>query len=492
MNKVVQETIGRLREITDIEEQGFVSGRSWKEPIYTVLFKEEGEYDDLPDCNEAEFTPVDYIRKRRKDDHQFLAWAKVRTDEKDESKLDSAIWETVIKTINFCQCQDSDQGDVGYLMAITAAIDEIIKNVKPKYVPDLRVLETANDVLISRHLNDIYTRQKSVLNSVSGAVVTKYRPPMYMIPNSKPLNMEEAGDVDLYLDFMKSKGARIKSILDNVVNQERTLKGERFSAMFLMNTVALSLIDANEEVDQKYKLEYADWLNEQHDVYKHAFDSNKADVYQSAMTTFFHSHAVCEAIGKKRLFNTNGFKMLLEEAQEVVVYSKAHFKAVSDNRDDRFSGIIKETWDNIVKIDHLKFIRAATPSKDGGINDLECHLVVKKDDLELIFIIHVNKMAFQLAFAHLKHELNISGDLIRDIIYLSLLKDFADGYCRDKPLEKALDKIVDGCDIRIVSKLRDVLTVQFIDGSLLDVSDFINDIGGLRYTYSLNYTVEGR
>lgn len=224
----------------------------------------------------------------------------------------------------------------------------------------------------------------------------------------------------------------------------------------------------------------------------HAFDSNKADVYQSAMATFFHSHAVCEAIGKKRLFNTNGFKMLLEEAQEVVVYSKAHFKAVSDNRDDRFSGIIKETWDNIVKIDHLKFIRAATPSKDGCINDLECHLVVKKDDLELIFIIHVNKMAFQLAFAHLKHELNISGDLIRDIIYLSLLKDFADGYCRDKPLEKALDKIVDGCDIRIVSKLRDVLTVQFIDGSLLDVSDFINDIGGLRYTYSLNYTVEGR
>ena len=72
MNKVVQKIVDRLREITDIEEQGFVSGRSWKEPIYTVLFKEEGEYDDLPDCNEAEFTPVDYIRKRRKDDHQFF------------------------------------------------------------------------------------------------------------------------------------------------------------------------------------------------------------------------------------------------------------------------------------------------------------------------------------------------------------------------------------------------------------------------------------
>ena len=420
-----------------------------------------------------------------------MAWAKVRTDEKDESKLDTAIWETVVETINFCQCQDSDQGDVGYLMAITAAIPEIIKNVKPKYVPDLRILETANDALISRYLNDIYTRQKSVLNSVSGTVVTKYRPPMYTMPNSKPLSMEEAGNVDLYLDFMKFKGMCIKHILDNVVNQERTLKGERFSAMFLMNTAALSLIDANEEADQKYKLEYADWTNEYRDAYKHAFDSNKADVYQSAMTTLFHSHAICEAIGKKRIFTTNGFKMLLEEAQEILVYSKAHFKAVSDNRDDRYNSIIKETWDNIEKIDHLKFIRAVPSSKDGCINDLECHLVVKKDDLELIFIIHVNKMAFQLAFAHLKHELNISGDLIRDIIYLSLLKDFADGYCRDKPLEKALDKIADGWDIRIVSKLRGVLVVQFIDGGLLDVSDFINDIGGLRYTYSLNYTVEG-
>lgn len=33
---------------------------------------------------------------------------------------------------------------------------------------------------------------------------------------------------------------------------------------------------------------------------------------------------------------------------------------------------------------------------------------------------------------------------------------------------------------------------KFIDGGLMDVSDFINDISGLRYTYSLNYTVEGR
>ena len=56
----------------------------------------------------------------------------------------------------------------------------------------------------------------------------------------------------------------------------------------------------------------------------------------------------------------------------------------------------------------------------------------------------------------------------------------------------ALSKINDGLDVRLMDKLSSVLTVQFIDGGLLDVSDFINDIGGLRYTYSLNYTIEGR
>lgn len=88
MNKTILEVMQRLRGITDIEEQGFVSGRSWKEPIYTVLFKKE-DSDSLPDHNEASFTPVDYIRKRRKEDSQFLAWAKIRTDEKEESKLDA-------------------------------------------------------------------------------------------------------------------------------------------------------------------------------------------------------------------------------------------------------------------------------------------------------------------------------------------------------------------------------------------------------------------
>nr|DAF31337.1 MAG TPA: hypothetical protein [Caudoviricetes sp.] len=254
MNKVVLEVMHRLREITDIEEQGFVSGRSWKEPIYTILFKEEGVYDDLPDCNETEFTPVDYIRNKRKDNHQFLAWAKIRTDEKDESKLDADIWETVIKTINFCQCQNSDQGDVGYLMAITAAIDEIIKNINPKLIPDLRALEAANNILIDKYLNDIYTKQKFMLNSVSGTVVTKYRPPMYMMPDEPKLSILEVGITNCYLEFMKAKAKRLKVILDEVIKHDRKLDGSRYGTLFLMNTVALSLIDANEEVDQKYNI----------------------------------------------------------------------------------------------------------------------------------------------------------------------------------------------------------------------------------------------
>ena len=234
MNKTVLEVMHRLRGITDIEEQGFVSGRSWKEPIYTVLFKEEGEYDDLPDCNEAEFTPVDYIRNKRKDDHQFLAWAKIRTDEKDESKLDAAIWETVIKAINFCQCQNSDQGDVGYLMAITTAIDEIIKNINPKLIIDLRALEIANSMLIDQYLNDIYTKQKFILNSVSGATITKLQPPLYQMPKAPEFNMLEAGNIDRYLEFMKTKDKRFKIILEEVIKQERKLDGSRFGAMCWM------------------------------------------------------------------------------------------------------------------------------------------------------------------------------------------------------------------------------------------------------------------
>lgn len=492
MDKVVLEVIQRLREITGDGEQGFVSDQPWVEPLYTILFEKKDENDELPDCVEETFTPADYIRKRRKEDRQFLAWAKVRTDEKDESKLDNTIWETVVKAIEFCQFTDQDIGNVGYLMAINAAINEIIKNIDPKLIPDLRVLETVNDRLIDQYLNDIYTRQKFMLNSVNGAVVTKCRPPMYMMPNSKPLNMEEAGNVDQYLDFMKAKAKRLKVILDEVIKHDRKLDGSRFGTLFLMNTVALSLIDANEEVDQKYKLEYTDWMNEYRDVYKHAFDSNKAGVYQSVMTTLFHSHAICEAIGKKRIFSTPGFKMLLEEAQEVLVYSKAHFEKTVDNNDDCYRDVINDAWDKIAKIDYLQFDRTVNASKNGIINDLECRLTVKKDDLDLSFHIHVNNKAYMLTYEHVKRELKVVDEIAVDIIYLSLLKDFAAGYCRDEPLEKPLSKISDGIDIRLMDKLSSVLTVQFIDGGLLDVSDFINDIGGLRYTYSLNYTVEGR
>lgn len=491
MNKVVQEVIDRLREITGGEEQGFRSGRSWKDPIYTVLFKEESEYDDLPDYNEAEFTPVDYIRNKRKNDHQFLAWARIRTDGKDESKLDNAIWETVIKAINFCQCQNSDQGDVGYLMAITAAIDEIIKYTNPKLIVDLRALEIANSMLIDQYLNDIYIREKSIVNGISGAVVTKCRPPMYMMPKAPEFNMLEAGSVDRYLEFMKVKGKRIICILEEVISQDRKLDGSRFGVLFIGDSVALSLIDANQRVDQKYRLNFNNWMKEYHDVYQRAFDG-EVDIYRPIIHVLFYSHAICDAIGKKRIFSTPGFKMLLEEAQEVLMYSKAHFKMVDDTTDDRFSDAIKDSWDKIDKIDYLKFDRTVNASKNGIINDLECRLTVKKDELDLSFHIHVNNKAYLLTYEHVKHELKVGDETARDIIYLSLLKDFAAEYCRDKPLEKPLSKISDGLDIRLMDKLSSILTVQFIDGGLLDVSGFINDIGGLHYTYSLNYTVEGK
>lgn len=490
MNKVVQEVIDRLREITGDEEQGFRTGRSWKEPIYTILFKKE-DSDGLLDHNEASFTPVDYIRKRRKEDSQFLAWAKIRSDEKEESKLDAAIWETVIKTINFCQCQDSDQGGVGYLMALTAAIDEIIKYAKRDSIVDLRALEMANNMLIDQYLNDIYIREKSIVNGISGAVITKCRPPMYMMPKNPELSILEVGNTNCYLEFMKVKSKRIICILEEVISQDRKLDGSRFGVLFMGDSVTLSLIDANQRVDQKYRLNYADWMKEYHDAYQRAFDE-EIDIYRPIMHVLFYSHAICDAIGKKRIFSTPGFKMLLEEAQEVLVYSKAHFKKAPDNNDDRYRDVINDAWDKISKIDYLQFDRTVSASKNGIINDLECRLVVKKDELDLSFHIHVNDKAYLLTYEHVKRELNVGDDIAVDIIYLSLLKDFAAGYCRDKPLEKALSKISDGLDIRLMDKLSSLLTVQFIDGGLLDVSGFINDIGGLRYTYSLNYTIEGK
>lgn len=490
MNKLVQEVIDRLREITGDEEQGFRSGQSWKEPIYTVLFKEE-DGNDLPDHNEVSLTPVDYIRNRRKEDSQFLAWARIRTDEKEESKLDAAIWETVIKTINFCQCQNSDQGDVGYLMAITAAIDEIIKYAKRDSIVDLRALEMANNMLIDQYLNDIYIRQKTIVNGISGAVITKHQPPLYMMPETPKLNILEVGDVDRYLEFMEAKGRRIIRILSDVVSQDRKPDGSRFKTIFLLDLVSLDLVDANEKVYPKYRLEYINWMKEYRDVYQRAF-KDEIDTYRPIMHVLFYSHAICDAIGKKRIFSTPGFKMLLEEAQEVLVYSKEHFKKEAVNNDGRYRDVIKDAWDRIAEINYLKFDRAVNASKNGIINDLECRLNVKKDELDLSFHIHVNNKAYLLAYEHVKHELKVGDETARDIIYLSLLKDFAAEYCRDKPLEKPLGKISDGLDIRLMDKLSSILTVQFIDGGLLGVSDFINDIGGLRYTYSLNYTIEGK
>lgn len=435
--------------------------------------------------------PSDYIHNRRKEDRSFLAWAKIRTHEKDESELDSAIWETVVNDIRLCQCQNDDKANVGYLMAITAAIDEIIKNVNPKLIPELRALESASEAIIDQYLNNIYGRRKFILNSFSGAVVTKFRPALYEMPKTPELNILEVGDKDRYIDFMKVKGTRMVHILRDVVSQERKLDGSRFGFSFMGEAVTLILIDANEKAEEKYRLEYTDWMNEYRDVYKQVFDC-KADAYHPLIQVLFNSHAIIDAIGKKRIFITNGFKMLLEEAQEVVVYSKAHFEKEVDNNDDRYRDVINDAWGKIAKIDYLKFDRTVNASKNGIINDLECRLTVKKDDLDLSFHIHVNNKAYLLAHEHVKHELKVGDETARDIIYLSLLKDFAAEYCRDKPLEKALSKISDGLDIRLMDKLSSVLAVQFIDGGLMDVSDFISDIGGLRYTYSLNYTIEGK
>lgn len=491
MNKVVQEVIDRLREITGDEEQGFRSGDTWVNPTYVITIGEE-DGDELTDRHEMEFTPIDYIRIRSEENKNFLAWAKVRTHVEDESKRNTAIWSTVVSAMTTCGYNaDSEDANAGYLMAITAAIDEIIKYAKRDSIVDLRALEMANSMLIDQYLNDIYIREKSIVNGISGAVITKCRPPLYMMPKNPELNILEVGNTNCYLEFMKVKGKRIICILEEVISQDRKPDGSRFGVLFMGDSVALSLIDANQRVDQKYRLNFNNWMKEHRDAYQRAFDE-EVDIYRPIIHVLFYSHAICDAIGKKRIFSSNGFKMLLEEAQEVLVYSKEHFKKTPDDNDDRYRDIIKDAWDKIDKIDYLKFDRTVNASKNGIINDLECRLTVKKDELDLSFHIHVNNKAYLLTYEHVKHELKVGDETARDIIYLSLLKDFTAEYCRDKPLEKALSKISDGLDIRLMDKLSSLLTVQFIDGGLLDVSGFINDIGGLRYTYSLNYTVGGK
>lgn len=484
MNKVVLEVMHRLRGITGNEEQGFVSGRSWKEPIYAILFKGEVEGDDLPDCNEETFTPVDYIRKRRKDDHQFLAWARIRTDKKDESKLDAAIWDTVIKTINFCQCQDSDQGDVVYLMAITTAIDEIIKHTKRVHIVDLRALEMANSMLIDQYLNDIYTKQKFILNSVSGATITKLQPPLYQMPKTPEFNMLEAGNIDRYLEFMKTKDKRFKIILEEVIRQERKLDGSRFGAMFLDDTVRFNLVDANEKVEEKYKLDYVGWAETYRVDYPYAL-SDENETYRPILKVLYYSHAICDAIGKMKIFNTNGFKMLLDEAQEVLVYSRAHFKMSGKVNDDQYSSIVKEAHNGISNIENVKFEMVAISGKDGNTDDLVSRLTIVNDSNKVCINIKVNKAAFQLAYVYVKHELNIGSHLVRDVICLSLLSHAAHRYLVNRPLSSD----VDGWDIRAIDKVESAIVVPFTgtkEGAAY-AAKLIDDIGGLCCTVEYTY-----
>lgn len=485
MNKVVQEVIDRLREITGDEEQGFRSGRSWKEPIYTVLFKEE-DGDDLPDHNEASFTPVDYIRKRRKEDGQFLAWVKIRTDEKEESKLDSAIWETVIEAINFCQCQNSDQGDVGYLMAITAAIDEIIKYAKRDSIVDLRALEMANNMLIDQYLNDIYIRQKTIVNSISGAVITKHQPPMYMMPKAQPFNMLEADNVDRYLKFMETKDKRFKIILDEMVRQERGLDGSRFGVMFLEDTVRFNLIDANEKVEEKYKLDYVGWAETHRVDYPQAL-SDEDKTYRSALKVLYYSHAICDAIGKLRIFSTPGFKLLLEEAQEVLVYSKAHFELAANANDKRYGDIVKKVYDGIGRIENAKFEPTIGGGKDGNVDDLVSRLTLKSNDNSVRINIKVNKAAFQLAYVYVKDKLNISSSYIRDIICLSLLSHAARRYLNYRPLSRATD----GWDVRMMDAVEAAVIVPFIDAreDVGFAANLIDGIGGVCCEVDYSYQI---
>lgn len=486
MNKTILEIMHRLRGITNIEEQGFVSGRSWKEPIYTILFKEEGEYDDLPDHNEAPFTPVDYIRNRRKEDSQFLAWAKIRTDEKEESELDAAIWETVIKTVNFCQCQNSDQGDVGYLMALTAAIDEIIKYAKRDSIVDLRALEMANSMLIDQYLNDIYIRQKTIINGISGAVITKHQPPMYMMPKSQPFNMLEADNVDRYLKFMETKDKRFKIILDEVVRQERGLDGSRFGAMFLEDTVRFNLIDVDEKVEEKYKLDYIDWAEKHRVDYPQAL-SDEDKTYRPILKVLYYSYAICDAIGKLSVFSTPGFKLLLEEAQEVLVYSKAHFELSANANDKRYGDIVKKVYDGIGRIENAKFEPTIGGGKDGNVDDLVSRLTLKNNDNSVRINIKVNKAAFQLAYVYVKDKLNISSSYIRDIICLSLLSHAARRYLNYRPLSRATD----GWDVRMIDVVELAVIVPFIDAreDVGFAANLIDGIGGVRCEVDYSYQI---
>lgn len=486
MNRVVQEVIDRLREITGDEEQGFRSGDTWVNPTYVITIGEE-ENGELTDRHEMEFTPIDYIRIRSEENKNFLAWAKVRTHVEDESKRNTAIWSTVVSAMTTCGYNaDSEDANAGYLMAITAAIDEIIKYAKRDSIVDLRALEMANNMLIDQYLNDIYIRQKTIVNGISGAVVTKCRPPMYIMPKSQPFNMLEADNVDRYLKFMETKDKRFKIILDEVVRQERGLDGSRFGVMFLEDTVRFNLIDVDEKVEEKYKLDYIGWAEKHRVDYPQALcDEDKT--YRSALKVLYYSHAICDAIGKLRVFSTPGFKLLLEEAQEVLVYSKAHFELSANANDKRYGDIVKKVYDGIGKIENAKFEPTIGGGKDGSVDDLVSRLTLKNNDNSVCINIKVNKAAFQLAYVYVKDKLNISSSYIRDIICLSLLSHAARRYLNYRPLSRATD----GWDVRMMDAVESTVIVPFIDAreDVGFAANLIDGIGGVRCEVDYSYQI---
>ena len=250
-------------------------------------------------------------------------------------------------------------------------------------------------MLIDQYLNDIYIRQKTIVNSISGAVITKHQPPMYMMPKAQPFNMLEADNVDRYLKFMETKDKRFKIILDEVVRQERTLDGSRFGAVFLEDKVRFNLIDANEKVEEKYKLDYIGWAETHRVDYPQAL-SDEDKTYRPVLKVLYYSHAICDAIGKLRIFSTPGFKLLLEEAQEVLVYSKAHFELSANANDKRYGDIVKKVCDGIGKIENAKFEPTIGDGKDGNVDDLVSRLTLKNNDNSVRINIKVNKAAFQL------------------------------------------------------------------------------------------------
>ena len=177
--------------------------------------------------------------------------------------------------------------------------------------------------------------------------------------------------------------------------------------------------------------------------------------------------------------------MLLEEAQEVLVYSRAHFKMSGKVNDEHYSSIVKEVHNGISNIENVKFEQVAISGKDGNVGDLVSRLTIVNDSNKVCINIKVNKAAFQLAYVYVKHELNISSHLVRDVICLSLLGHAAHRYLVNRPLSS----VVDGWDIRAMDKVESAIVVPFTgtkEGAAF-AAKLIDDIGGLHYTVEYTY-----